>query len=369
MAKKKRKQKKSILRLMKESWFYRIYFTLLALCIAALTVGLGVLSGVMQEYEQTRPVHAAEEVLEVFNRHAWQEIHALDASAKKLKQETVDQYAQHMESLTAGQDFYLKNVLSIHEDEAKYNVMLGDKKFAELILEHSGETTKHNFALWQVKELETQAMASSEYTITVPADSTVQVNGLTLTDEDIIESGIATPAEGNLPEGVIAPTMVKYGVYMSFGEPENIVVTDKNGNHQEVTRDDDHSWSCDLAYDDASIKAKVEENVVKWGRRLAAYTFGDYDKIDLSNSCINPSPARTYIRNMENQWAAAHDGYDFQNMRTYDYYIYSDSCFSCKISFDYIVHYTKQDKSYPTNYTLYFAKDGGSFKLYSFSIA
>lgn len=366
---KKKKQKKSILRLMRESWFYRIYFGLLALCAVALAIGLSVLSGVMREYEETRPVHAAEEVLDVFNRHSWQEIYALDASAKKLKQETADQYAQYMEGLTSGQSFTLKSVLSIVEDEQKYSVMLGDKKFAELTLEHSGEVTKHNFAHWQIKALETQAMASSEYTITVPADSTVQVNGLTLTQEDIIESGIATEAAGNLPDGVNEPTMVKYGVYMSFGAPENIVVTDKNGNPQEVNQDDERSWSCTLAYDDETIKAKVEESVVKWGRRIAAYTFGDYSKSDLSNACINPSPARTYIRNMENQWAAKHDGYDFQNMQTYDYYVYSDSCFSCKISFDYIVHYTKQDKTYPTNYTLYFAKDGGTFKLYSFSIA
>ena len=108
--------------------------------------------------------------------------------------------------------------------------------------------------------------------------------------------------------------------------------------------------------------------MVKWGRRIAAYTTGDYSKSDLSNACINPSPARTYIRNMENQWAASHDGYDFENIKTYDYYIYSDKCFSCRVSFDYIVHYKAEDKSYPTLYTLYFYKSGDNFKLYSFTM-
>ena len=368
MAKKKRKQKKNILQLIKTSWFYRIYFGLLILCAVALVIGLAVLSGVMQEYEDTRPVHTAEEVLDVFNRRAWNEIYEMDESAKKLKQETPQQYAQYMEELTAGADFRLKNVLSIEENQQKYSVMLGDKKFAELTLEHSGEVTEHNFNHWQIKSLQTQAMAASEYTITVPSDSTVQVNGLTLTADDIIESGIATAAEGNLPDGVSAPTMVKYGVYMSFGAPENIVVTDRNGNPQPVTQDDDRSWSCTLAWDDETIKAQVEESVIKWGRRIAAYTFGDYSKSDLSNACINPSPARTYIRNMENNWAASHDGYDFANIQTKDYYVYSDKCFSCHISFDYTVHYTKQDKTYPTAYTLYFYKQGGTFKLYSFTI-
>ena len=371
MAKKKKKfgrtQRKSILHLLKESWFYRIYFGLLAICAVALVFGLITLNTVMREYEQTRPVHFAQEMLDTLNRRDWTAIHSMDEGAKKLKYETTEQYAQYMNDLTAGKEFTLKSVLSIDENEAKYSLLADGEKFGEMTLAHSGETTKHNFALWQLKSLEITAVQSNAFTITAPSDSTVQVNGLTLGAEDVIESGIPSEAEGNLPDGVTAPTLTKYGVYMFFGEPQEILVTDRNGNVQELTQDDERSWSCGLAYDD-SIKEQVESNVITWGRRLAAYTTDDYNKFDLSEACINPSPARTFIRNMENQWAAAHTGYDFQNIQTFDYYVYSNSCFSCRISFDYIVHYSKQDKTYPTQYTLYFAKDGGTFKLYNFTM-
>lgn len=369
MAKKKsrKKQKKNLIQLLKTSWFWRIYCALLVVFVVALAIGLGVLSGVMGEYEATRPVHAAEKLLEKLNARNWQEIYSMDESAKALTQETPDQYAEYMNNLTTGYDFSLKNILSLNENEAKYNVMMNGQKFAELTLEHSGEVTGHGFNHWQVKNLTTTAMAASQYTITAPADSTVSVNGQVLSQDLIIQRDIPTEAAGNLPDGVIAPTMVKYAVNMSFGAPENVTVTDKNGNAQAVTQEDDHSWSAPMAYDD-SIKAQVEEAVVKWGRRLAAYTTDDYSKYDLYNACINPSPARTYIRNMENQWAASHSGVDFKDIKTYDYYVYSDSCFSCRISFDYIVHYKAGDKTYPTLYTLYFAKDGGSFKLYSFTM-
>ena len=369
MAKKRKKasKKKSILRLVRESWFYRIYFGLLAVCAVALVIGLITLSGVMREYEETRPVHSAEAALDIVNQRDWAAIHELDEGAKKLKHETTEQYAQYLSELTDGKEFTLKSILSIDDSEQKYSILADGQKFAELTLEHSGETTKHNFEKWQLKSLDIQAFRSNEYTVTVPSDSTVQVGGQALGPDDILETGIATEADGNLPDGVTAPTLTKYGIYMSIGEPEDIAVTDAKGNPQELTRDDDASWSCGLAYDD-SVKDAVEAGVVQWGRRLAAYTTGDYSKSDLSNACVNPSPARTYIRNMENNWAAAHDGYDFQNVETRDYYIYSDTCFSCKISFDYIVHYKQEDKSYPTNYTLYFALDGGSFKLYSFTM-
>lgn len=370
MAKKKskRSQKKTILRLLRESWFYRIYFGLLAVCAIALTIGLVVLTGVLREYEQTRPVHTAEAYLDMLNRRDWAQVHAIDDAARKLKYETADQYARYMDELTAGKEFSLKSILSIDENEQKYNLMLDGQKFAELTLMHSGAVTKHNFAEWQLKNLEIVAARANEYTVTAPADSVVTVNGKALGAEDILETGLPTEAAENLPDGVEAPTLTKYGVYMFFSAPEDVRATDRNGNEQEVTRDGEHSWSCDLTYDDANIKEYVEGNVVTWGRRLAAYTTGDYDKIDLSNACINPSPARSFIRNMENQWATAHNGYDFQNIETYDYYVYSDSCFSCKISFDYIVHYSKQDQSYPTLYTLYFYRDGGTFKLYNFTM-
>lgn len=368
MAKKKHKQKKkNLLQLLKEGWFYRIYFAVMLLCFAALAIGLVTLHGVMEEYEQTRPVHFAQSIMDAVNQRDWSQVYEMDESARKLRQETPEQYAQYMNELTQGKTFTLKSVLSINDAERKYNILMDGQKFAEMVLEPSGETTAHDFEHWRLKSISTTAFAASEYTVTAPADSVVYVNGQALTQADIIESGIATEADGNLPEGVPAPTLVKYGVYMSFGTPDSVTVTDKSGKAQEVTQLDERNWSCGLAYDD-SIKAQVEGEVVKWGRRIAAYTTGDYSKSDLSRACINPSPARTYIRNMENQWAAAHDGYDFQNIKTFDYYIYSDSCFSCKISFDYIVHYKKQDKSYPTNYTLYFAKDGGQFKLYSFTM-
>lgn len=366
--KSRKKQKKNLLVLLKESWFWRIYCALLLLCAVALVIGLSTLSGVMAEYEQTRPIHTAEQTLATLNGRSWQEIYALDESARVLTQETPEQYAQYMEELTAGHEFSLKNILSLNEDEARYNVMMNGQKFAEITLAHSGEKTKHGFDHWQLKTLATTAMAADQYTITAPADSTVMINGKALTEASIIQRDIPTEAAGNLPDGVMAPTMVKYGVSMSFGAPENITATDKNGNAQQAVQDDEKSWSFPLAMDDAAIKAQVEEAVIKWGRRLAAYTTDDYSKSDLSNACINPSPARTYIRNMENQWAASHSGVDFENIKTYDYYVYSDSCFSCRISFDYIVHYKAQDKTYPTLYTMYFAKDGGSFKLYSFTM-
>lgn len=370
MAKKKtrKKQKKSLIALLRTGWFYRIYFGVLALFIIALAVGLSVLSGVMEEYESTRPIHTAESLLETLNQRDWTQIYNMDESARALTQETPDQYAQYMQSLTEGYEFRLKNILSLDENETRYNVMMEDRKFAEMTLEHSGEKTDHGFEGWKLKTLSTTAMAANEYFITAPADSTVQVNGQTLTEADIVQKDIPTEAAGNLPDGITAPTMVKYGVQMSFGAPENIIVTDRNGAAQSVTQDDEHNWSCTLAYDDASIKAQVESAVIQWGRRLAAYTTDDYSKHDLAAACINPSPARTYIRNMENQWAATHSGVDFSNIQTDSYYIYSPSCFSCRISFDYIVHYKSEDKTYPTLYTLYFAKDGGSFKLYSFTM-
>lgn len=361
-------KRRSVLQLLKESWFYRIYFGILALCAVGLAFGLVTLNGVMKEYEQTRPIHAAQDVFAQIESRDWSALREIDASATRMKFEGPEQYVQYMQELTNGGEFTLKSVLTIDESEQKYSVLMGGKKFAEFTLEHSGEKTEHNFEGWRLKSLETTAMASDAFTFTVPSDSTVEVNGVTLTAEDAVETGIAAVSADNLPEGTAAPTLTRYAVYMFTGQPDSIRVTDRNGSEQQLTQDGEREWSCGLPNDDDKIKAQYEEAVVKWGRRLAAYTSDDYDKFDLSNACIDPSPARTYIRNMENQWAAKHSGYDFENIQTGNYHIYSDDCFSCEISFDYILHYTQQDKTYPTKYTLYFARGGSTYKLYSFTM-
>lgn len=362
------RKRKSFTQLLKESWFYRIYFLLLLLCAVALALGLRQLWVIAAEYEETRPIHSAEPYLELFEQRDWNALQAIDVSADALKYDAEGQYVQQMDALLREGEFSLKSIVTIDEREQQYNLLLDGRKIGELTLEQSDEMTKHGMARWQLKQLETQVLTLHEYSVTVPADSVVTVNGMALGESDILERDIPVVDSNNLPDGVTAPTLVRYGVHMNSLQPENIVVTDRHGATQVPEQDGEYSFSWGLAWDDAQIKAQVEENVVTWGRRIAAFTSNDYDKGYLYTACINPSPARTYIRNMENQWAPGHNGYDFENIETGEYYIYADSCFSCRISFDYILHYPSGDRKYPTRYTLYFAKDGSRFKLYSFTM-
>lgn len=363
-----KRRRGSVFQLLKESWFYRIYFGVLALCALGLILGLCVLNGVMREYEETRPIHSAEPVLALFEQRDWARLREMDESATQLKYDAPEQYAAQLEELTQGGEFTLKSIVTISEAEQQYNILMDGRKIGEMTLEKSGETTKHGFERWRLKRLATQAFVMREYTITVPSDSSVVVNGQVLTEADVQERDIPAVDSANLPESVKAPTLTRYGVKMLDGEPGDIVVTDKNGAAQTLTQDGENSYSCGLSWDDATIKERCETEVVKWGRRLAAFTSNDYSKIDLSNACVNPSPARSYIRNMENQWAQDHEGYKFKNIETSEYFIYSNDCFSCRMRFDYIIQYAQGDRSYPTQYTLYFARGGGGFKLYSFTI-
>lgn len=365
---KKKKKKATLLQLIKETWFYKIYFLLLTISIVAIVIGVNVLTGVMKEYEETRPIHLAEEVFNIVQSRNWDQLRTMDTAASALNRESPELYSQYMDEVTAGKTFTLKTLIPMSDDESKYSILADGQKFAEITLEHSGEKTAHNMEGWRLRSIETKAIAHSEYTVTAPADSTVKVNGTQLTDSDIIERGIKTEADGNLPDGIEAPTLEKYAIQLAFGAPETVEVIDVRGNPQEVTQKDDKTWYCGLSYDD-SLRDKWEAGVIKWGKNIALYTMGDYSKSSLSKACVDPSPARTYIRNMQNNWAAKHSGSDFENIKTFNYYAYSDDCFSASITFDNIVHYPSQDKVYPASYTLYFQKKGGNYKLYSITFS
>ena len=84
--------------------------------------------------------------------------------------------------------------------------------------------------------------------------------------------------------------------------------------------------------------------------------------------CADGSPAYASISAFDDSTGANKKPESFQNIVTSNYYMYSDTCFSCHVSFDYLSKFTAQVvKTYPTTFTLYFVQQNGG-RLYSFTL-
>jgi len=379
---KKRRKKKSIFR----STFYRIYFAAVILCIIGIIFGVRWLNGVLADFESAQPAYTAQDAARMFENADFDSIYALDTSVAGMDGIDRAHYIDSMQEIVSGKTVSWNEAYSSNEDEKIYRVSLDGEKFAEFSLVPSGAETPRGNRLWMLNDVTTYvtiAQAEPEptpeptpevpaakmitCTITVPSSFKVVVDGEMMDANNVVTADIPTASAGLLPEDVPSPTLIQYAFLSETGAPV-IEVSDESGAVQPVDKVSDTDWSTPLPQS-PELKEEFEEAVVKVAKRISSYSAKDASEGAVLQYCAKNSPARESIKNFDNTWGTPHNGATFENVVSSDYYLYSDSCFSCKVSFDYVATFGKNTvKTYPTTYTLYFIKEGGSGKLYSFTL-
>lgn len=377
---KKHKKKKSIFR----STFYRIYFAAVILCILGIVLGVRYLNGILTDFESAQPVYTARDVARIFENADFETIYAMDSAVADMDGIEKDFYIESMQEIASGKTVSWNEAYSASEDEKVYRVSLDGERFAEFSLVPSGKETDHGNRLWKLDGITTYVTIAEPEptpeptpeappvemitcTITVPSSFKVVVDGKAMDANNVVSADIPTASAGLLPEDVPSPTLIQYAFLSETGAPA-IEVTDESGVVQTVSQDSDTDWSVALPQN-PELKAEFEEAVVKVAKRISSYSAKDASEGAVLQYCAKNSPAREAIKNFDNTWGTPHNGATFENVVSSDYYMYSDKCFSCKVSFDYVATFGKSTvKTYPTTYTLYFIKEGGTGKLYNFTL-
>ena len=372
----KKKKRKNGLRGLWESRFYRVYFIAVSVALLAIAIGLIWLRGVVRDYETAQPVHAAKVVAELFERGDYESLFAFDTSAQDAYNGDEAFYVDSLNQLTQGKAIGWREAFSSNPDEKKYAVTLDGDRFASFTLVPSGETTAHGNPLWQlgsvttnvaVQEAEQPAQVlgdpeSGVYsTFTVPTGYTVTVDGATMTEQNAIRTDIPFLPEGFLPSGLEGPTMVEYACYA--GDSPAISVTDETGAAVEAVATADHAWRCEPR-ENEQMREQFSEAIIKLGERIAKYTVDDLSRERIGYA--PDSPAETILKKFSNSWAPSHKSTRVVNPKVSDFYVISDDCFTCHVSFDFVLTSKREnDYTYPTSYTLCIIKRKGSGALYN----
>ena len=382
---KKRRRKKSIWK----STFYRVYFALVVLGVIGIIIGTNWLNGVLADYEATQPVYAAEEAARMFKDADFETIYDYDTSAAEIAEGDREFYVESLREIAQGKEVTWASSYASTEDEKIYNVMLSGEKFAEISLVPSGEVTSHGNRYWTLDSVTTfvtlgeqqpveeeveeepeevveEVPAGTAYHITAPTDSKVLADGVELTEENAVGT-IPTVADGMLPAGIPIPTFTEYVVYSESGAPQ-FTVTDEYGNPQEPAESGENAWSCPLP-ETPGLKETFQDAAINVAQQLARLSAKTISKDSMLQYCAKNSPARYNVENFDNSTGKNKKPERFENIASSSYYQYDENSFSCHVSFDYISKFTAQViKTYPTSYTLYFIVEGGSGKLYSFTL-
>ncbi|MBQ6122750.1 MAG: hypothetical protein IJI59_13565, partial [Clostridia bacterium] len=372
MDKKKHRKKKGLL----SSRFYRIYFTVVAVAVVAIAIGLMWLRGAVADYEIAQPVHAAEEVAALFEEGDWDRIHDLDTSAKDISGGDKALYVQQLTELTDDGDIAWSQAFSSNPDEMKYTVTLDDDKLATFTLVPSGQTTGHGNRLWKLGTITThvavegtEAAAAGDlsvapYRVKAPTGYTVSVNGRELTDADAMSTGEAIFQADFLPEGINPPTMTEYAFFSDEGAPV-LSAKDAAGKDAEVQPDGDNRWVCPLK-EDTEFASQYSDAIIALAERVAKYTVKDLSRNGIMKDVAGESPAESILKKFSNDWAPPHKTATVTDAKVTDFYVLSDDCFTCHVEFTFTLRTRRgNDYVYPTSYTFCVVRRKGTGKLYN----
>ena len=354
--------------------FYRIYFGVVAVALIGIVIGLFWLNGVVADYEIAEPRHVAEGVAKLFEDGDYDAIYDMDTSAADISGGDRAFYVESLKNVSAGKRVSW-SFASESGGQRRYSVTLDGGRFADFTLVPSGETTSHGNTLWKPGSITTHVVTESAvkaddptlaaYHIQAPADCTVSIDGSALTDADVIRRDISVlPDKFELPKGVKAPALVEYG-FNSESETPGIVVTDASGAQMPVSEASENIWVCRPKEDEA-MKAKCEEAVGKLAQRIAKFTSQDLSQGAVLDNTVPGSPAEAQLKRFSNRWAPTHKSVSFRDMAVSDFYVLSDDCFTCHVTFDFIITSVRDNEyPYPTEYTFCITKHKGTGKLYN----
>ena len=376
-----KRKKKSIF----QSTFYRVYFALVLLALVGIAVGTIWLRGRLKDYESAQPKYVAQDVARLFENSDYETLYALDTSARQFDGGDEAFYVDSMSALTAGKDVAWSEAFSASENERRYNVTVDGERFATFTLVPSGKTTPKGSRLWkldsvttnvQLQEPEPEPTPEPEEPehaypcrVTAPKGYTVTMDGVTLGAENaqLIERTLFE--EEFLPEGVPNPVMIDYMVESPTVTPVFTAV-DESGAAVEVTMSVDKAltWSCPLR-EDESYRVQYTGAAVSLGRQVAKFTSQDAEKKSILKVCAKDSPAAEIFENLSNTYFTPHSSVAFRNEEAADFYVLSENCFTCDVTFDFVLKTSRGEMVYPTHYTFCVVHDESAARLYNILIS
>ena len=360
-----------------DSKFYRVYFTCLAVAVVLILLGTVWLMTVLRDVESAQPIYVAREVAKLFEAKEFSNIYALDKSAAEIAQGDKAFYVENLSKIAEGKAVSWSESFTSDEDVHRYNVTLDGERFASFTVVPNGETTSRGSKLWTLGAVTTYVAvenhdeAPDEYvpaatyacTITAPKGYAVTVDGEAVSTANATATETPLFEEGFLPSSVEAPMLVRYE-YNSPNPTPEVTVADASGAAMTLEHPSDYVWSCSLREDEA-LKSQFSKAAYALGQRIARFTSRDGSKDAILKFCAKDSPARKKFNDLSNQYATPHSDIAFQNESVDQFYALSDDCFTCHVTFDYLMKTSAGVKTDHTTYTFCVIKQGGSGKLYN----
>ncbi len=260
----------------------------------------------------------------------------------------------------------IKYVYVAGTDRKKVNVRADGEKIASFTIETDDYPSEYGFDRYKLGEIKLFYQATESVTVTVPFNCTVEINGVLLTEDHIVQKDITDDNRTEIPEGTYKFSYTKYKVKNLLTEPD-VVVKDVSGKEVEAEYNEEkNEYSVSFKYDD-TLKVQYEDYVLKAMKLYACRMQNDASFSDCKGYFEPDTPLYEQIRANPGSFVWEHDGYSFEDEWTGEYYMYESGVMRCHVKFNHILHMKgKEDHPDPVDLVLYMrADDSGKYKIFA----
>lgn len=305
--------------------FYSIYAAVIVLLCVGIAIALSALNDWLVRFEASQPDTKAQQAFDqYFADPDWGQIYDL-AGIADTEYEGKDAYVAWMEAKAGTAPLtYVKTSAGLSGGQ-KYIVKLDGENIATFTLQNSAKSDLE-IPNWALDTVEVLLTRQEHVMVYAQPDHTVTVNGVALTEKDIVLT-TTTAAEDYLPEGVHGARTVLYYVDDLLAAPA-VTVTGPEGEEIATVYDPEakaYSQSADEDLLSDELKDRLVQATQAYCKHMINAGGGVSSYFDNSSAIY-----KTIMRN--EMWFKGYSGYEFTPAQITDAYVYSDTLISARIS-------------------------------------
>lgn len=335
-------------------WSFVIYF--LIIFAAATVVLMNMLDDYLDEYEFYQPTTLSDEVLGYFRELDTESLENLPCSGEKL---TGDNFSEYLSAICDSSSLFCYKS-STGESSLTYDYISKNKKIASLVLKKSGELSKNKLDIYEIDDIVWYPQFS--YTVTVPDDCKVYLNGILLEGEGEI---VGTDESYTEFDGYTASTY-RYTIddltYITDVKAESMNSAEVTV--EEIRRDDGADFVVKREMNEemkGEIDARTREAVVAY---VYYTTLNSYHVSTVLPYIYPASPLYNDLKNFNNTWNHSRISDEFTKFDVTDFVYHDDTHASCRADVIYkITKYGNRTEEFDFYFDLYYVKEDGEWYL------
>ena len=321
-----------------KSKFWMIFGIYAAVLVVLIVVLLIYTHSSMVKYESKQPEVVMDELIEQLEKG---DISSVNFTVGN-KFEDVTEFAEDFVESVKGKELDYKMKMTSY-DAMTYSIISGDNVVATVDLKadnHKGMFAILTVCDWEVEKVDAKfTKGENKVNITMPSDYTAFINGVELGKDE--QKGELKSIEGLdfVAQYTAIPQYVTYKVE-GLSKTPVVRIVDRNGIEVDLSGFEDLS-NININYTESEMPQELVNYVSQAAKDYSNFFSKDLPGCSQSTAGIDKYfPAgSTYVALAENyrlhdMWMySAHNGTEFIDFKVDDYIVYSDTLFSCTVSF------------------------------------